>query len=33
VSRAETEYYAWRARSLCEWVKMDQLLTEKIQGI
>ena len=31
VSRAG--YYAWRARPLCERVKTDQLLTEKIQDI
>jgi transposase InsO family protein len=31
VSRAG--YYAWRARPLCERVKTDHVLTEKIQGI
>ena len=31
VSRAG--YYAWRVRPLCERVKTDQLLTEKIEGI
>jgi putative transposase len=31
VSRAG--YYAWRVRPLCERMKTDQLLTEKIEGI